>query len=253
MPTRYLKPGIRDSEAIDSLSPMSEVLFYRLLVTVDDFGRYDGRPKMVKAACFPIRESVTAKTVDKSLEELSKQGLITVYESDNKPYLQMNKWDNKPRASSSKYPEHDTECIQLYTDVRNPRTCVPLTKTKTKTKTETKTETETSSNHFDGFWSAYPKKVGKQQARKAWDKIKNINAESRAIMEALSWQTKSKSWTKDQGQFIPNPATYLNQRRWEDEPSVSVETDEQRRQREIDDWINESSGSVIEGKFEREL
>ena len=52
MPTRYLKPGIRDSELIDGLSAEAEVLFYRLLVTVDDFGRANARPSMVKAACF---------------------------------------------------------------------------------------------------------------------------------------------------------------------------------------------------------
>ena len=56
MPTRYLKAGIRDSETIDRLSSAAEVLYYRLLVTVDDFGRYDARPAMLKAACFPIKE-----------------------------------------------------------------------------------------------------------------------------------------------------------------------------------------------------
>ena len=38
------------------------------------------------------------------------------------------------------------------------------------------------------------------------------------ILTALNWQKKSEQWLKDNGQFIPYPATYLNQRRWEDEP-----------------------------------
>ena len=43
MPNRILKESICRSEEIDSLSWFEEVLFYRLIVICDDFGRYDGR------------------------------------------------------------------------------------------------------------------------------------------------------------------------------------------------------------------
>jgi hypothetical protein len=133
MPTRYLKPGVRDSEAIDNLSPQAENIFYRLLVTVDDFGRFDARPAMIKAQCFPIKESVSINKCKELLEELSRANLILLYEVQGKPYLQMCKWDNIPRAKESKYPAHEGTCIQLYTDV-------PLTETETETKTKTKTD-----------------------------------------------------------------------------------------------------------------
>jgi hypothetical protein len=133
MPTRYLKPGVRDSEAIDNLSPQAENIFYRLLVTVDDFGRFDARPAMIKAQCFPIKESVSINKCKELLEELSRANLILLYEAEGKPYLQMCKWDNIPRAKESKYPAHEGTCIQLYTDV-------PLTETETETKTKTKTD-----------------------------------------------------------------------------------------------------------------
>ena len=45
MPNRIIKESICRSEEIDSLSWFEEVLFYRLIVTCDDFGRYDGRAK----------------------------------------------------------------------------------------------------------------------------------------------------------------------------------------------------------------
>ena len=137
MPTRYLKPGIRDSDLIDVLSPMAEIMFYRLLVTVDDFGRFDARPAMLKSQCFPIKEGVSAKTCDALLKELSESGLISVYLVDGKPYLQIEKWDNKPRATESKFPEHSAGCIQMYADVCNQRTLVPLTVTVTETETKT--------------------------------------------------------------------------------------------------------------------
>jgi hypothetical protein len=136
MPTRYLKPGVRDSEAIDSLSPLAETLFYRLLVTVDDFGRYDGRPAMVKAHCFPIKDMTPAKCAS-LLDELHAAGLVHIYTTDGKPCLQMCKWDNVPRAKESKYPAPDDDCTHLHTSASKPRTNLPLTETGTETETET--------------------------------------------------------------------------------------------------------------------
>jgi len=137
MPTRYLKPGIRDSEAIDRLSHLAECLYYRLLVTVDDFGRYDARPSMIKSACYPVKESVTSAKCEALLKELAECGLILVYQVDGKPYLQVCKWDNAPRSKESKFPQPDDTCIQVHTDVCNPPTVLPVTVTGTVTKTET--------------------------------------------------------------------------------------------------------------------
>jgi hypothetical protein len=140
MPTRYLKSGVRDSESIDKLSPLAETLFYRLLVTVDDFGRFDARPAMIKANCFPIKESVTLNKCKDLVSELQESGLIHVYESDGKQYLQMCKWDNKPRALESKFPAPEYNDMQMYTSVCNKHTDAPLTETETKTETKTKTD-----------------------------------------------------------------------------------------------------------------
>ena len=71
---------------------------------------------------------------------------------------------------------------------------------------------------FLSFWSAYPKKVGKGDAEKAWKKIKSPSATLDFILAALEWQIPSADWKKDNGQYVPNPSTYLNQRRWEDAP-----------------------------------
>ena len=74
------------------------------------------------------------------------------------------------------------------------------------------------SDDFLEFWGAYPKKIGKGAAYKIYQKLKLTNNEKSAILTALNWQKKSEQWLKENGQFIPYPATYLNQRRWEDEP-----------------------------------
>ena len=136
MPTRYLKPGIRDSENIDAVSPLAETLFYRLLVTVDDFGRADARPSMVKAACFPIKDAVSASDCDAMLAELAGAGLVQLYMVDGKPYMQMSKWDNVPRAKESKFPAPEHGCAQVHTSACKPRTLLPVTVTETGTQTE---------------------------------------------------------------------------------------------------------------------
>ena len=86
---------------------------------------------------------------------------------------------------------------------------------------ETETETETKTDIVEGFevfWSEYPKKVGKQAAIKAWRNAK-CKPEIAEILQAIELQKKTDQWRKDGGQFIPNPATWINQGRWDDKPT----------------------------------
>lgn len=228
MPVRYLKPGIRDSEVIDALSAQTEVFFYRLLVTVDDFGRFDARPAMLKAQCFPIKDAVSAKDCESMLIELIEAGLVIAYESGTCKVLQVQKWDNKPRAADSKFPEFDDGCVQMYTDVCKPYTSVPLTVTETVTKTETETETRKARVvvGFDEFWNAYPKKLAKADAQKAFSKIKPDPELLATIIAAVRVASKSPGWMKDGGQYVPKASTWLNGKRWEDEVTAVIPTNE---------------------------
>ena len=73
------------------------------------------------------------------------------------------------------------------------------------------------SPEFESFWTAYPKKIGKGAAYKAWVKIDTSNGMVTKILNAISLQKKSEGWIADNGQFIPHPTTWLNQDRWLDE------------------------------------
>lgn len=76
---------------------------------------------------------------------------------------------------------------------------------------------------FEEFWTAYPKKVSKAAALKAYRKIKPSESLQAEILAAVSRAKTSVDWSKDDGQFIPYPASWLNARRWEDEaPSQGV-------------------------------
>lgn len=79
------------------------------------------------------------------------------------------------------------------------------------------------SKEFLSFWNSYPNKKGKGFALKAWKKIKGVNNLTKKIIASVEEHiTKDPQWKKDNGQFIPHPATFLNQTRWEDE--IEVET-----------------------------
>jgi hypothetical protein len=73
---------------------------------------------------------------------------------------------------------------------------------------------------FEEFWSVYPKKVGKGAAKTAFMKIKPSQELTDKMVEAVRVASKSIQWQKEKGQFIPNPSTWLNQGRWEDNMEV---------------------------------
>ena len=76
---------------------------------------------------------------------------------------------------------------------------------------------------FAEFWALYPKKVGKGAAEKAFDRIKPDKQTFDRMVSAISAQKQSRQWRENNGQYIPNPATWLNQRRWEDEVTQAAE------------------------------
>jgi hypothetical protein len=71
---------------------------------------------------------------------------------------------------------------------------------------------------FEVFWAAYPRHTAKAAARKAWDNLAPDDALRLEILRAVESQCRSEQWTREGGRFIPHPATWLNHRRWEDEP-----------------------------------
>lgn len=111
MPNRIIKESICRSDSIDSLSWFEEVLFYRLIVVCDDYGRFDGRPAIIKGACFPLKDDITKKHISEAIDKLSTAGLVRGYEVRGRSYLQLTTWDchQQIRAKKSKYPSPDDE------------------------------------------------------------------------------------------------------------------------------------------------
>lgn len=77
-------------------------------------------------------------------------------------------------------------------------------------------------NNFNKFWTEYPRKTAKAVAQRAWLKIKPNEKLLNEILEGLRKYKNTDQW-KDP-RYIPHPATFLNQRRWEDEITEEKET-----------------------------
>lgn len=75
---------------------------------------------------------------------------------------------------------------------------------------------ESYSQDFETFWKAYPRAKAKSKSFESWKK-KKPNIEQ--VLNTLTWQIMSRDWQKG---FIPNSLTYINQERWDDEPTKDI-------------------------------
>lgn len=82
---------------------------------------------------------------------------------------------------------------------------------------EKEEEKEIDNKAFDDFYAQYPRKVAKPAAKKAWKSLNPSADDVDKMISALKHQKQSEQWQRDDGKFIPHPATWINQRRWEDE------------------------------------
>jgi hypothetical protein len=70
---------------------------------------------------------------------------------------------------------------------------------------------------FEEFWLKYPYKANKPSALRAWNKINPDDSLKAQMFEAIEKSTKSENWLKEDGKYIPLPASWLNGHRWEDQ------------------------------------
>lgn len=74
---------------------------------------------------------------------------------------------------------------------------------------------------FLSFWKAYPRKVAKAQALKAWKKaLKKPSFPRENILSILGRHKNQRQWLENEGRYIPHASTWLNQERWEDEIEI---------------------------------
>ena len=230
MPNRILKDSIRTSKSINALNDFQFRLWAYLITYVDDFGRGRAELDILKGFVFPRRSLVTEDDIKTALKVLAGMGLVHLYEVDGDSYLCLRNWEQHQnrRATTSKYPappDDDITCKQMQADditcsqvqADSPDTRYSILDTRnTILDTRNNDQTgESGTEKFDEFWKAYPRKVSKQTALKAW---KGAKADKIAEQIIADVQKRCETeWKGQDVQYIPHPTTYLHQRRWEDE------------------------------------
>lgn len=115
MPARLLREGILDSDAVNELTAVEEVFYRRLMSAVDDFGRFDARPAVLRSRLYPLKPTIRDTDISQWIAACVKNGLIAVYEVGGKQYILFHKLGS-PRAKSSKYPAPPPELERTRAD-----------------------------------------------------------------------------------------------------------------------------------------
>lgn len=215
---RTIKPEFPQSESMGRVSRESRLCFILLFTIADDAGRLRGNSRMLASLLYPYDDDAK-KFIDKWLTELHDEGCIVRYEIESDQYIQINKWlkhQKIDRPSESKIPAFDESSRGLANVIEDTRK-----NTLDQGRDQGKDQGSEAGNAFALFWSAYPKKTAKPAAERAF-KASKAHEHLADILKDLERRKSSDDWLKENGKFVPNPATYLNQRRWEDEVSIPV-------------------------------
>ena len=137
MPNRIIKESILTSESIDALTETAEILFYRLLVTADDQGRFMVSSGYLFSALFPLvaeRHVDDPKVLAEHLRkvaadcgQLAANGIIKLYSVDGRRYGYFTSWKDHQRIRNirPKYPDpKDSNSLEVppQSDDKNPQT-----------------------------------------------------------------------------------------------------------------------------------
>lgn len=231
MPNRIIKESICTSDTIAELTDFEFRLWIGLLVSADDAGRADARPAIIKGRIFPLRDRVTIRDIDAALHGLAAKGCVSLYTVGGKPYLWFPTWtehqrirDVKPKypgiEDSDISPQTAADCGELPQTAADCGLNPIQSESEYESKSEYKSKRADARKLFAEFWSAYPRKVAKAEAEKAWKKLNPDEDLLLTMLNAIEAAKKSREWLDEGGKFIPHPTTWLNQRRWEDELSA---------------------------------
>lgn len=226
--TRNIKPAFFDNDTLGSLDPLIRLLFIGLWCIADREGRLEDRPRRIKKTLLGY-DDVTAEETSGMLQQLADTGFIIRYEVDGTEYIQVTNFSkhqnpNMKEKDSEIPPPPGYDGGEEKAPNKHGTSMVPTSGKKDddieEAPPETKDDTEPTSvqeMRFNTFWEAYPNKKAKQSALKAWKKIKPNTALFEKIMKAIELQKRSEDWQRENGRYIPHPASWLNAGRWDDE------------------------------------
>lgn len=168
MPNRYVREDILDSDRVDALSAEAEVFYRRLMNKADDYGRFHGDWRKLRAALYPLRvEKITEKFIERLLVECNQvidgRPLVTIYFSEGRRYLEITNFKQQIR-SDSKFPSSNS--VEKPSD----RICVSDDRSCSQVRSDTDTDTDSDSLSSSNSVVPFPETKTVSEVEQALDR-----------------------------------------------------------------------------------
>jgi hypothetical protein len=179
---------------------------------------------------FPSRETLadrmgcSEKTIDRAVKELEREDCVESWVPKRYASKQYRVFQVDPRGDSVAFD--GTGFSDEWTNMSDDETSMSGDGTNLSAREDTDVhltitnerkpiQRELNNEPFELFWSVYPRRVGKTAALKAFDKaVKTVGLDT--VLQGV--QRLADDPNLPDKQYIPHPATWLNEGRWDDEP-----------------------------------
>lgn len=222
MRIRSIKPDFFKDDELAALPALTRLLFIGLWCAADCEGRLEDRPARIKAEVLPY----DGADVDRMLDDLHEHGFVTRYTVGLRDYIEVRSFTKHQRISGleaqkqSELPATDhPEAVE-----KQPRSNGEAVEKRSLSRKGRERSTGREGKGtlkrvlLDRFWEFYPRKAGKGAAVKAWEALTDEDQEA-ALSAAEGYGKAWQGATADDLRYCPHPATWLHQRRWEDDPT----------------------------------
>ena len=272
---RSIKPEYCTSEAINQLTIACELHFAKLWTYCDDEGRGLNNPKLIKAACWPLRDSISVVACASMQEELYQLGRIVCYEVGGKSYFEVVNWaeHQKPQhPKPSEIPPPDQGIPEPLPTAQAVDIAVRDKPHEASSQTlhgeggvvgggegdgagglkpsSTALQIDVLEASFEEFWSAYPVQPnGKKPERaKAWAQFKRLSDRDRAL--ALTGVVHYRA-ACDQGTYAKHAFRWLRDKTWVDWQTPARPPASRDRFRDMTASLNDRVGQIQGGDDEQ--
>lgn len=235
---RTIKPELPHSETLGRVSREARLLFVNLFTIADDAGRGRATSRLLASLLYPYDDDA-GHLIDGWMSELRGVEAVRLYEANGIAYFDIPKWlehQKIDRPSASRIPLYSDKFAKPREDARA-SDALPCTLDLVPTPLKPPKGGGVYTEEFLKFWEAYPHKVGKDAAWKAWKKRKD-----RPIINAILASVEIYTRTKPAEREWCNPSTWINQGRWNDAPASLVVDNDPVVDQETSRWVVRLAG-----------
>ena len=235
MRARNIKPGFFENEKLAELPPLTRILYIGLWCYADREGRFEWRPKRIKAVILPYDDC----NIEEMLMSLHVMTFIDMYETPSGTIGLIPKFKEHqnphPHEARSRLPQkaESNQCHEmslhvsdmsvkcnadsLIPDIKN--TPLPPKGEESEKPKRSRREkvAEPYTLEFEQAWLIYPRKDGKRKAFEAWQKAIKRNMPIADMPAHIENRMYEPDWRREEGRFVPHMATWLNGDGWLDE------------------------------------